>query len=72
MFKGQWKDKVKSLIEKHQSKMVPLPHNMKNYFQPLDLTVNRLWKSLLRDKGHICYAEKVHAKISKGIVYLLI
>ena len=29
MFKGQWADKVKSLIEKHgtSTKMVPLPHN---------------------------------------------
>ena len=39
IFKGQWMDKAKSLIKKY-GKMVPVPHNMANYFQPLDLTVN--------------------------------
>ena len=32
VFKGQWADKVKSLIGKHHGKMVPGPHNMTNYF----------------------------------------
>ena len=45
VFKGQWKDKVKSLIEKHHGKMVPVPHNMTDYFQPLDVTVNPSCKS---------------------------
>ena len=40
MFKRQWKDKVKSLIKKYHGKMVPVPHNTTNYFQPLNLTVN--------------------------------
>ena len=67
MFKGQWKNKIKSLIEKHQGKMVPLPHNVKNYFQPLDLTVNFSCKLCLGDKAQIWYPEQVHVKISKGI-----
>ena len=41
--------------------MVPLPHNMKNYFQPLDLTVNLPCKLCLDDKYQICYAEQVQA-----------
>ena len=64
---GQWTDKVKSLTEKHHGKMVPVPHNMTNYFQPLDLTVNRSCKSFLRDKAQIWYAEQVQVPISKGI-----
>ena len=48
----------KSLIEKH-GKMVPVPHNISNYFQPLDLTVNRSCKSFLHDKTQIWYAEQV-------------
>ena len=40
---------------------------MANYFQPLDLTVNRSCKSLLRDKAQIWYAKQVQAQISKGI-----
>ena len=54
VFKGQWADKLKkSLIEKHHGKMVPVPHNMTNYFQPLDLTVNQSCKLFLRDKAQI-------------------
>ena len=67
VFKGQWTDKVKSLIEKHQGKMVPVSHNMTICFQPLDLTVNRSCKSFLRDKFQLWYAEQVQAQISKGI-----
>ena len=65
MFKGQWTDKVKSLIEKHHGKMVPVPHNMTNYFQPLDLTDNRSCKSFLPEKAQILYAEQEQAQISK-------
>ena len=41
MFKEQLTDKVRSLIEKH-GKMVPVPHNMTNYFQPLNFTINQI------------------------------
>ena len=47
--------------------MVPVPHNMTNYFQSLDLTVNQPCKSLLLDKAQIWYAEQVQAQISEGI-----
>ena len=40
VFKGQWTDKVKNLIEKYYGKMVPVPHDMTIYLQPLDLPVN--------------------------------
>ena len=33
--------------------MVPVPHNMTNYFQPLDLTVNLSCKSFLRDQAQL-------------------
>jgi len=39
--------------------MVPVPRNMTNYFQQLDLTVNRSCKSFLRDKAQSWYAEQV-------------
>ena len=67
VFKGQWTDKVKSLMEKYHGKMVPVPHNMTNYFQPLDLNVNRSCKSFLHDKTQTWYAEQVQVQISKGI-----
>ena len=60
VFEGPWADKVKSLTEKYHGKMVPVPHNM-NYFQPLDLTVKRSCKLLLRDKAQRQYAEQIQA-----------
>ena len=47
--------------------MVPVPHNMTNHFQPLDLTVNRSCKPFLRDKAQTWYAEQVQVQIDKGI-----
>ena len=67
VFKGQWMEKVESLIEKYHGKMVPVPHNVTNYLQPLYLTVNRSCKSFLLDKTQIWYAEHDQAQISKGI-----
>ena len=66
MFKGQLTNKVKILIEKYV-KIVPVPHNMTNYFQPLDLTGNPSCQLFLHDKAQLQYAELVQPQISKGI-----
>ena len=73
-FKGQSKNEVKSLIEELHRKMVPVAHDITNYFQPLELTVNQSCKSFLHDKAQIWYAEQVQTQISKLLqkVYLLI
>ena len=39
VFKGQWSELVKKLVLDNHGKMVPVPNNMKSYFQPLDLRV---------------------------------
>ena len=67
VFRGQWTDKVKQLITKYHGKMVPVPHNMTNHFQPLDLTVNRSCKSFLRNKAQEWYAEQVQSQVRNGI-----
>ena len=46
--------------------MVSVPHNMTNYFQTIDLTVNQSCKSLLDDKAKIQYTKQVQAQISNG------
>ena len=66
VFKGQWTDEVKSLIEKGTI-LVTVSHNMMNFFEPLNLKVHRSRKSFLRDIARIWYAEQVQAQISKGI-----
>ena len=67
VFKGQWTDKLKILIEKHHGKMVPVIHNMTNYFQPLDLKVNGSCQLLHQNNAQIWYAELVQPQIFKGI-----
>ena len=34
VFRGQWTEKVECLIEKNNLKVVPVPHNTTNFFQP--------------------------------------
>ena len=40
---------------------------MMNYFQSLDLTVNRSCNSFWHDKAQTSYAEQMQVQISKGI-----
>ena len=47
VFKVQWTNAVKDAVKKSNSKIVPVPNNCANYFQPLDLTVNKSSKDFL-------------------------
>ena len=53
VFKGQWTDRVKKIVEESNGKMVPIAANMTHIFQRLDLTVNRSCKSFLRSHAQI-------------------
>ena len=44
VFKGQWTPAVKKKVADLNGKMVPVPNNMTNHFQTLDLTLNRSGK----------------------------
>ena len=55
LFKQQLTDKVKNLIEKHHGKIMPVPNNMANFLQPLDLAINQLCKLYLRGEAQIYY-----------------
>ena len=48
VFKGQWTDAVKKAVKASNGKMVSGPNNWTNYFQPLDLSVNKSSKDFLR------------------------
>ena len=39
--------------------MVPVPNNWKNYFQQVDLTVNKNSKDFLRQLAKIWYPQKI-------------
>ena len=44
-FKGQGNDILKTFCSKNSSKIVIVPHNLSNKFQPLNLTVNKAAKA---------------------------
>ena len=50
VFKGQKTDRYRALLEMHNIAAVYVLANMTKYFQPLDLTINGVAKTFLRDK----------------------
>lgn len=41
VFKDQWSDNLKQIVEENNEKLVPLPSNMTHIYQPFDLTMNK-------------------------------
>lgn len=66
VFKGQWTDGVKKIIEESNGKVVPVPANMTHIFQPLDLTVNRASKAFLRKLSQDWYSNEIQKQMEKG------
>ena len=56
-FKGQDNDKVAKLFCKSNCALIIVPHILTNKFQPLDITVNKPAKSLIKDKYNMWYTE---------------
>ena len=46
--------------------MVSVPNNWTNYFQPLDLTVNKSSKDFLRDEAQTWYSNEIAKQMSEG------
>ena len=47
--------------------MFPVPSNMTNEFQPLDLTVNRSCKAYLRKQTNTWFSDQVQSQIKNGV-----
>ncbi len=56
-------DTVKNRLESLLIKLVPVPANMTHFFQPLDLTVNRVAKNLSKNSSH----HTILVSFSKGL-----
>ena len=67
VFKGQWTDAVKKIVDENNGKMVPIPANMTHIFQPLDLTVNRSSKAFLRDQAQNWYSNEIRQQLEQKI-----
>ena len=46
--------------------MVPVPNNWTNYFQPLDLTVNKSSKDFLRKQAQSWYSQEIVKQMEAG------
>ena len=57
VFKGHWAESVKESVRRSNGKMVPVPSNMTNEFQPLDLTVNQSCKAYLRKQTNTWFSD---------------
>ena len=66
VFHGQKIEKVKELIESNDCVIFHVPSNTTNYFQMLDLNVNRYAKEFLKEKFELWYADQVQKQVKVG------
>ena len=65
-FKGQLTDGVKKKLQSLSIEMVQVPANMTHFFQPLDLTVNRVAKKHTRTSFVKYYSDCVTKQLESG------
>ena len=58
-FKGQDNEGMKRLYLKNNCELVIVPHNLKNKFQPLDISINQSAKKFISNKFNAWYADTV-------------
>ena len=66
-FKGRDNDVILGLCVKHRCQVLIVPHNLKNKFQPLDITVNKLAKSFISNKCNEWFSNQISQRPEKGI-----
>ena len=67
VFKGQMKEPVKQKVKENHILFVRVPANMTNIFQPLDLTVNGSFKSLMKSKFTEWYSKEIGKQLEENI-----
>ena len=66
-FKEHDNDAVKKVLKETRCLSRTIPHNLTNWFQPLDLTVNKPAKSFITNKFNTWYADQVSKQLADGI-----
>ena len=64
--KGKWTDAVKDVVKESNGKMVHVPNNWTNYFQSLDLTVNKRSKDFLCQEAQSWYSQEIVKQMEAG------
>ena len=67
VFKGQMKEPVKQKVKENHILFVRVPANMTNIFQPLDLTVNGSFKSLIKSKFTEWSSKEIGKQLEKNV-----
>ena len=65
-FKGQDNDILKELCDKHFRKIVIVPHNLTNKFQPLDISVNKPAKAFISSKHNSWFSKQASSQLALG------
>ena len=66
VFKGQCTDRVLDLMNKNNCVTVFVPPNLTHVFQPLDLAINNVAKSFLKNKFSEWYSQEITQALEKG------
>ena len=67
VFKGQMAESVKQKMMENHILFVRVPANMTNIFQPLDLTVNGSFKSLMKSKLTEWYSKEIGKQLEENV-----
>jgi len=65
-FKGQDNDVLKELCSDNNCKVVIVPHNLTNKFQPLDISVNKAAKAFIQNRYNEWFSNQVSIQLKKG------
>ena len=66
-FKSQGKDTLKELCSEDNCEIVIVPRNLKNKFQPLDISVNNAAKVFIQNQFNDCFSSEESVQLKKGI-----
>ena len=66
-FKGQDNEAVLQLCRKNSCRVIIVPHNLTNKFQPLDITLNKPAKSFISNCYNEWFSHQVSQQLEKGI-----
>ena len=65
-FRGQDNNPLKELLDENQCVSRIVPHNLTNWFQPLDISVNKPSKSFVTNKYNTWFSDEVAAQLRNG------
>ena len=65
-FKGQDNDRLRELCSENYCKVVIVPHNLTNQFQPLDISVNKAAKVFIQNMYNEWFSNEVAKQLNRG------